>query len=209
MKLPKIIHQIWIGPDEMPKACKEYTAKMKRMHPGWEHILWDNEMVFEGQFKDDPYLKAWKSQINSEYFLQPAFISDRVRLLILNKMGGIYVDVDAIPIRPFDVILDKLSDKVDFFAGVEDSAEYGRIIDITVLGASPKCRVIKKILETNDFPMSGLHMSKDFFKYVDTDMCLFAKDYFYTYGEVNDKTVVLHGKHRMMSWTKMRPEWMD
>lgn len=209
MKLPKIIHQIWIGPDEMPDYCKQYTTEMENMHPDWEYRLWDNDMVFDGQFKNDPYLKDWKDKINSEYMLQPAFISDRVRLLILKEMGGIYVDVDALPIRPFDTILNQIHSNANFFAGVRTNSEHGNLIDVTILGAEPNSRVINKILENNHFPMSGLHMSKDFFKYLDTDMCLFGPDYFYRVSGINEKTVILHDAGRLMSWSRsgLKPPW--
>tara|TARA_B100001287_G_C22482765_1_gene435149 strand:+ start:27 stop:656 length:630 start_codon:yes stop_codon:yes gene_type:complete len=208
MKLPKIIHQIWIGPDEMPEKCKEASAKMKAMHHGWEYKLWDNEAVFEGQFKDDPYLKSWKNKISSEYLLQPAFIADRVRLLILKAMGGIYVDIDALPIRPFDDILPALGDKHNFFGGLRQHDDYSNMIDVTVLGAEPNARVINTILEENDFPMSGLHISWALFKNLDADMCIFGEDYFYTEGEPNEKTIILHEDNRMVTWTNKRPEWM-
>jgi len=214
MKLPKIIHQIWIGPDPIPNQAKSMAYKMQEIHPGWEYKLWTNETVFEGQFKDDPYLKAWKDKINSEYLLQPAFISDRVRLLILKEMGGIYVDIDALAIKPFDTLLDKLHDKITFFGGatrgpVDEHGISESIIDVTVMGAVPNARVINKILQHNDFPMSGLHISRDLFKYLDTDMAIFGKEYFYSSDEITENTTIIHSPFRMLTWTEKKPEWMD
>lgn len=216
MKLPKIIHQIWIGPDPIPEECKMLAYKMQEMHPDWEYKLWDNEAVFEGQFKDDPYLKDWKDKISSDYLLQPAFISDRVRLLILKAIGGIYVDMDALAIKPFDTLLDKLNDNITFFAGASHgpSNEYGivePIIDVTVLGAVPNCRIINKLLSSNDFPMSGLHISRDLFKYLDFDMAIFGKDYFYSDKDITENTIIIHEPIRLLSWAHsgIKPWWME
>ena len=43
-KIPKIIHQIWIGPKPLPNQYKEFSQKMIEMHPDWEYHLWGNEI---------------------------------------------------------------------------------------------------------------------------------------------------------------------
>ena len=46
-KIPKIIHQIWIGPKPIPDQYKEFSQKMIEMHPDWEYHLWGHE-IFTG-----------------------------------------------------------------------------------------------------------------------------------------------------------------
>jgi mannosyltransferase OCH1-like enzyme len=104
IKIPKIIHQIWLGGTVMPDHCKQFVKEMKAMHPEWEHHLWGNE-IFTEIYKDDPFLQEF---ISDPALYKWAFIADRVRMLLLRDYGGIYCDVDAKPIQSFNLILDKL-----------------------------------------------------------------------------------------------------
>jgi hypothetical protein len=213
MNLPKIIHQIWIGPDPIPKEYQHYINMMRDMHPDWQHIIWGNKEIFEGEFKEDPFLSKWKDQINSEYLLQPAFISDRARLLILEKMGGIYVDVDAKPIKSFNTILPILPEQCKLFAGWKWSGEHGYMADVTALGAIPDNPHLKFIIGRwgdgkYNHPLSGLHISNEILDRMDYDITLLHNDYFYS-GHIKDRTLFLHDTdHRALSWTAMTPEWM-
>ena len=83
-RIPKIVHQIWLGPREMPNEwmsgwrefCKQY---------GWEYKLWtDSDMTF---------------LINQEIFDNSKTYqmkSDIARYEILYNHGGLYVDCDMI-----------------------------------------------------------------------------------------------------------------
>ena len=41
-RIPKIIHQMWIGPHEMPKDMIQTWIDK---NPDWEHILWTEEEI--------------------------------------------------------------------------------------------------------------------------------------------------------------------
>ena len=56
-KIPKIIHQIWIG-EEMPDKLKGFTDKMKSEHPDYEYYLWGNELW--KKYADDPFIDSYK-----------------------------------------------------------------------------------------------------------------------------------------------------
>ena len=206
--IPKIIHQIWIGPNKLPERCKPLLSEMKEMHPDWKHKLWTNEEVFEGEFKDDPFLVKWKDKINTEYLLQPAFIADRVRLLILAKYGGVYVDIDAKPIKSFNTVLDKLPSGCTFFAGLRPNTDYGMMIDVTVLGSTINSRIVNKVIPSwysFPHPLTGFHISVEIAKYIDTDVTLFNNDFFYSY-ELSEKSVILHNtSDRLGTWE----EWSN
>ena len=57
-RIPKIIHQIWIG-NEIPEKFKEFTEKMKDVHEalGYKYKLWGNEIW--KKYADDPYINAY------------------------------------------------------------------------------------------------------------------------------------------------------
>lgn len=82
------IHQIWIGPYEMPNREKAFVAKLKEKHKKFNHILWTNDMLPElpDNFKVlfDAFEKA------QDYAHQ----ADILRIFLLAKYGGIYLDVD-------------------------------------------------------------------------------------------------------------------
>ncbi len=96
--IPKILHFMWLDkqnpyqrgyPDKYKKNVEDWIA----MNPSWRVIMWNWEDV-EREFPE------WMETINSI----PIWISkcDFARFLILYKMGGVYVDLDFIPKRPFD-----------------------------------------------------------------------------------------------------------
>jgi hypothetical protein len=98
----KIIHQIWIGPNPVPQSYQYYAKLWQEMHPDWEYKLWTDKDVENWDFPNkDLYYKA------RSY----AERSDILRMEALNKYGGIYVDMDAMPLQP----LDELVYKYDYF----------------------------------------------------------------------------------------------
>ena len=84
-KIPKKIHQIWIGPKKMPNNYKIWTETWKKYNPEWEYKLWNEEMINDLCLKNK---EAYDSTNN------PGFKSDLARYEILNRFGGLYVDTD-------------------------------------------------------------------------------------------------------------------
>ncbi|MCH9620730.1 MAG: hypothetical protein S4CHLAM20_01310 [Chlamydiia bacterium] len=102
-KIPKIIHQVWVGPNPMPDEYKEYTKTWKAMHPGWEYKLWTNKDVEDFDW------------INKDMFLRaknPGMKADIWRYEIVHKYGGVYVDCDMESQRP----LDPMHSRLEFYA---------------------------------------------------------------------------------------------
>jgi len=109
MQIPKIIHQIWSGVDEpLPSYFKELGETWKRDYPTWEYIIWDNTMM--NDFVKKYYPQHWDIYIKYPYNVQRW---DAIRYLILDKLGGMYVDFDYESIEPMNKIID---DKVCCFA---------------------------------------------------------------------------------------------
>jgi mannosyltransferase OCH1-like enzyme len=93
----KIIHQIWVGTFKIPLREKQYVQSIKSLNPNIEHILWgdiDNEMPDN--------LKKW---YNKFYNIKNyAFCADILRIWVVYKYGGIYLDVDFNISKPLDNI---------------------------------------------------------------------------------------------------------
>ncbi len=107
-KIPKVIHQIWIGDREMPQTYKDYRKSWITHHPDWEIKLWTNKEVKEYKFSDK-YLNELCSKE-----LTIGEMVDILRYDILYTLGGLYVDCDCFCLKPHDV----LHHCYDFYAGI-------------------------------------------------------------------------------------------
>lgn len=93
-KIPKIIHQVWIGENEIPNLYQKYRSNWKKYHPEWEFVLWTDKEVDGFDFDTkDIYLGA--SSIGQKI--------DVLRAEILKEFGGLYVDMDYDCFRPLDI----------------------------------------------------------------------------------------------------------
>ncbi len=109
MKIPKIIHQIWSGIKEpLPIHFKELGDTWRRDYPGWKYILWDNEMMCN--FVQENYPQHWDVYMKYPYHIQRW---DAIRYLILDKIGGMYIDFDYESIESMEKIIE---DKMCCFA---------------------------------------------------------------------------------------------
>lgn len=93
--IPRILHQIWIGPDPLPDDQLPYIKSWKRHHPGWEHILWTEENL-----PQDPIRPEILERLRA-----PVERADILRLEILLRYGGVYLDTDLECLRPLDDVI--------------------------------------------------------------------------------------------------------
>ena len=102
-KIPKKIHQIWLG-GKLPEQYKKYTETWKKFHPDWEYKLWTD--------RDVDSIFITKRDVFNQASSQ-GMRSDILRYEILRKIGGLYVDTDFECLKPFDDLLN-----LDFFTGI-------------------------------------------------------------------------------------------
>lgn len=91
--IPQIFHQVWLGPP-MPEEFQKYRQTWVDLHPGWEHRLWTErnmEPLRYQRFYDEAQHPAYKAEI--------------VRVEMVRKYGGIWIDSDFECFKPIDELL--------------------------------------------------------------------------------------------------------
>lgn len=133
-RIPKIIHQIWLG-SKLPRQYVIWQQTWIKQHPDWQYKLWMDTDIE----KLDLVNKQLYAACNS-YGAK----SDIARYEILYRFGGLYVDCDFECLQPFDLF----HHCCDFYASC-DNAEEGRIIRITnaLIGVKPYHPIMKLCIE--------------------------------------------------------------
>src|SRR5262249_44034916 len=134
--IPKIIHQIWLGPKRTPQFFLKFRDSWQKRHPDWEYRLWTDADLANFDFD----LKNLFDQSNNY-----GEKSDILRCEILLKYGGVYVDADFECLKPFD----DLVSKYDFFAGIEPpheipESDHVLLISNALIGSVPGHPIIRR-----------------------------------------------------------------
>jgi mannosyltransferase OCH1-like enzyme len=124
--IPHVFHQIWLGEAAFPYA--EQRETWRRLHPDWEHRLWT-----EDDLPGDLELAEAGNRLR-----QPAERADILRLELLHRHGGVYLDADFECLQPIDPLLDG----VTCFLGLLDS---GRVSN-AVIGCVPGHPLLAKAM---------------------------------------------------------------
>ena len=110
--IPSKIYQSW-KTKSLPKKMEENVKKFKSMNPDYDYELWDDNDCrdFLLQHFGENYLQAFDS-------LKPgAFKCDFWRYAILYIKGGVYLDIDMVPLVPLREI-------------IKDTDEFVSIVDL-------------------------------------------------------------------------------
>jgi mannosyltransferase OCH1-like enzyme len=131
-KIPKIVHQIWLG-GNMPEAEQKMVSQVKSsLAKDWVHMLWTEKEI-----------NNLSNFHNKELYNQTPNYgqkSDILRYNILNDIGGVYMDTDFILLQQFDDLLD-----LDFFCGVAYDDQPSLFNGL--IGSSPGNELIRDLLE--------------------------------------------------------------
>lgn len=95
-RIPRIIHYVWLGNKPKPRKIEKCIASWERFCPDYKIIEW-NEQNFD--VNSHPFLKEAYDAGNY------AFASDIIRLMVLIKHGGVYVDADVEFLKSIDDLL--------------------------------------------------------------------------------------------------------
>lgn len=122
LPIPKIIHQIWIGP--LPPPTR-WMNTWRDKNPDWQYELWDNDRVFSLKWKNqhliNEYLRKCEEVEKTGKFVSARgttytgekatlfawhVISDLLRYEILYKYGGYMPGSDSECLKPIDAKFD-------------------------------------------------------------------------------------------------------
>lgn len=95
-KIPKIIHYIWVGGAKKPESVERYIESWRKYCPDYAIIEWNeqNYNIQNNRYAREAYQsKKW------------AFVTDYIRLDVLERFGGIYMDSDVEVLKNLDVFL--------------------------------------------------------------------------------------------------------
>lgn len=138
--IPKKIHYCWFGRAAKPRLAEKCIKSWKKYCPHYEIIEW-NEDNFDVNL--NPYTKMCYTQ--KKY----AFLSDYIRLLIVYRYGGIYLDTDVEVLKPFDRLLN-----AEAFFGFENCQYVATGLGF---GAAKKNELVKAMLEEYKPYIDGEH----------------------------------------------------
>lgn len=139
-RIPKIIHHTWKNSD-IPDYLVTLINTWKKFHQDWEFRFWTDDMNREFIIK---YYPGFLSTYDS--YPTPIQRVDAVRYFILQKMGGVFIDIDF-----------------ECFQNIEPLLENSGC----VFGTEPKehCERFKKdIIVCNAF--MACHLGNKFFKLI-------------------------------------------
>jgi len=119
--VPKIIHQIWVNAGmEAPEDLVEYANEIKEMNPDFEYMYWDESCLEEFGLQDD-----------IDKYSSVAHFVNILKIKILEKYGGFYIDFDTKGLKPLAPLYDKYKN-YKLSSGVS-----GTIVDLGYIMAEP------------------------------------------------------------------------
>lgn len=96
--IPKVIHYIWLGGKPLPKIAEKCIKSWKKYCPDYEIKRWDESNI---------NINLCKYTSQAYEAKKYAFVADVARFDILQKEGGIYLDIDVELVASLDPFLNE------------------------------------------------------------------------------------------------------
>jgi len=135
--IPKIIHYCWFGRKSLP-------SNVIKCIESWQHFCPEYEII---QWNEDNYDIQSNAYVKQAYLAGKfAFVSDYVRLDVIERFGGIYLDTDVELIKNVDSLL-----KYDAFFGMEEAGKVNTGLGFGALQNSFIVHKLKQQYKNIDF----------------------------------------------------------
>ncbi len=209
LKIPKIIHQIWLG-SPLPESFVALQQSWVEHHMGrdWKYKLWTDEDVAQMILYNQEFYDA-----SDNYGVK----SDILRWEILYMYGGVYVDMDYECLRA----LDDFHYTYDFYTALQPLDTWFVQLGAALFGSKPGHPILRHCIETikNDWHLQGapkktgpVHFTKSFCACAGMDGnkdIAFPALYFYPLGcqenPINKLDWIQQGSYAVHWWAK---SWM-
>lgn len=206
--IPKIIHYCWFGRNPKPEIVKKCIMSWRKLCPEYKLREW-NEDNFD--VTSCSYVK--EAYENGKW----AFVSDYVRLWVIYKEGGIYLDTDIELLKPLDKLLNYKAffgyeDNYHLNTGIGFGAVKGNEMIYKILEDYNRCHFVKedgtldltpcpernsKVFEKNNFQLTGKTEIQNNIAFLSTEwLCPIN----YQTGEVNITSNTLSIHHYSGTW---------
>ena len=133
--IPKIIHYCWFGRGEKPELAKKCIASWEKFCPDFEIREWNEDNC---DYLAMPFMA--EAYAAKKY----AFVSDVMRLVVLEQYGGVYFDTDVEVLRDISPLLDD-----EGFIGFENDQYVASGLTIAAEAHHP---VIQAMIEEKKLP---------------------------------------------------------
>ncbi|MBA3752181.1 hypothetical protein H0X06_05335 [Candidatus Dependentiae bacterium] len=143
--IPKIIHQIWVGPKQPPSIFKKSQESIAKYHPDWEYKLWTDADIPNFHLHNKKFY-----DLSNNYGEK----ADILRYEILYRYGGIYLDVDFVCLKPLDVL-----SHYDLWTSLQPLDCRGDINN-AVIGSVPGHPILKDCILTIPHDWYAIHDAK-------------------------------------------------
>lgn len=139
MTIPKIIHNIWMGKNKIPELHLYCVDTIKKTNPHFDYILWNDESV-------DELMKTEFTEYYDKFNELPRMIMkiDMIRYFLMYKYGGLYIDMDYLMFKPFDL----LDNKVVLPCNKEDVSGNPEALGNCIMASEPKHPFWKSLMDT-------------------------------------------------------------
>lgn len=136
--IPRTFHRIWLGPAPMPQQFVEWGRQWLELHPGWEMKQWG-----------DAQAATLEMQNRASFYSAPTWAgkSDILRLEVLNRFGGVYIDTDFEPLKNIEPYLWS----AQAFVAWQDT----HLINNAIMGAVPHHPYLEAMLRDVPGGMAG------------------------------------------------------
>ncbi len=118
-EIPKIIHYCWFGGKPMPEHLQKMVDGWHEICPDYDFVCWNekNYDVLKNTYTRTMYeRKKW------------GYLSDYVRLDVVHRYGGIYLDIDVELLQsPKKLLYNKVFFGVEISGGINDGSGFGAV----------------------------------------------------------------------------------
>jgi Glycosyltransferase sugar-binding region containing DXD motif len=119
IRIPKVVHFIWLGPKPFPRESVENVRSWVAKHPDWTFNFWTDRQrptpvpgMQTRMVQEFNFAQLWDCFARSANYGEK---SDLLRYEILCQEGGVYVDHDVKCYKSFEM----LNKAYDFYCGID------------------------------------------------------------------------------------------